>query len=278
MKEKYLIGEVCKLFNTTRDTLVHYEKIGLVTPKKDKCNGYRYYDIENLNSLTDIFFLKKLNLPLSDINKAIKNSTPLDILEMIKLKENHLQEEMNKIKDLQKTLNSMKINVQACTSNLDNLEVREENDRFLFIEITKDNKFNDFIEIVEGLVDLVEGIDLSNKNFLEYVNFTFLIEDDFLFDENVDKRTKWGVTLRNRYNCSEEIMLHKKVELIPKNKYVYTVIKLDDLDYENWLQCIRNIVTKNNIEVSGPILGRMILTTYDEDIAIDYYEVYIPIK
>ena len=59
MKEKYLIGEVCKLFNTTRDTLVHYEKIGLVTPKKDKCNGYRYYDIENLNSLTDIFFLKK---------------------------------------------------------------------------------------------------------------------------------------------------------------------------------------------------------------------------
>lgn len=56
MKEKYLIGEVCKLFNTTRDTLVHYEKIGLVTPKKDKGNGYRYYDIENLNSLTDIFF------------------------------------------------------------------------------------------------------------------------------------------------------------------------------------------------------------------------------
>lgn len=278
MKEKYLIGEVCKLFNTTRDTLVHYEKIGLVTPKKDNHNGYRYYDIENLNSLTDIFFLKKLNLPLSDINKAIKDSTPLNILEIIKVKENHLQEEMNKIKDLQKTLNSMKINVQACTSNLDNLEVREENDRFLFIEITKDNKFNDFIEIVEGLVDLVEGIDLSNKNFLEYVNFTFLIEDDFLFDENVDKRTKWGVTLRNRYNCSEEIMLHKKVELIPKNKYVYTVIKLDDLDYENWLQCIRNIVTKNNIEVSGPILGRMILTTYDEDIAIDYYEVYIPIK
>lgn len=278
MKEKYLIGEVCKLFNTTRDTLVHYEKIGLVTPKKDNHNGYRYYDIENLNSLTDIFFLKKLNLPLSDINKAIKDSTPLNILEIIKVKENHLQEEMNKIKDLQKTLNSMKINVQACTSNLDNLEVREENDRFLFIEITKDNKFNDFIEIVEGLVDLVEGIDLSNKNFLEYVNFTFLIEDDFLFDENVDKRTKWGVTLRNRYNCSEEIMLHRKVELIPKNKYVYTVIKLDDLDYENWLQCIRNIVTKNNIEVSGPILGRMILTTYDEDIAIDYYEVYIPIK
>lgn len=278
MKEKYLIGEVCKLFNTTRDTLVHYERIGLVTPKKDNHNGYRYYDIENLNSLTDIFFLKKLNLPLSDINKAIKDSTPLNILEIIKVKENHLQEEMNKIKDLQKTLNSMKINVQACISNLDNLEVREENDRFLFIEITKDNKFNDFIELLEGLVDLVEGIDLSNKNFLEYVNFTFLIEEDFLFDENVDKRTKWGVTLRNRYNCSEEIMLHKKVELIPKNKYVYTVIKLDDLDYENWLQCIRNIVTKNNIEVSGPILGRMILTTYDEDIAIDYYEVYIPIK
>ena len=58
MKEKYLIGEVSKLFNITRDTLLHYDKIGLLSPKKDDKNGYRYYNIEDLNYLTDIIFYK----------------------------------------------------------------------------------------------------------------------------------------------------------------------------------------------------------------------------
>lgn len=278
MEKKYLIGEACKLFDTTRDTLLHYEKIGLVSPKKDNSNGYRYYDIEDLNCLTDIFFLKKLNLPLSDINKAIKNSTPTDILEIIKEKENHLQEEMNKLKELQKTLHSMKLNVQSCINNLDKLELREEAETFLFIEITKKDKFNDFIDIIEGMIDIVEGAEVINKSFLEYTNFTFLIEEGALFDKDADQKIKWGVTLRQSYKGSEDIILHKKVEFIPKNKYVYTVIVLDDLDYNDWLQRIKDIVLKNHIEVAGPILGRMLITEYDKDIAIDYYEVYIPIK
>lgn len=97
MKDKYLMGEVCKLFNTTRDTLRYYEKLELIKPKKNDKNGYRYYDVEDLNSLTDVFFLKKLNLPLDDIHKAIKNSTPSDILEIIKEKEKQLEEEVNKM-------------------------------------------------------------------------------------------------------------------------------------------------------------------------------------
>ena len=58
MKDRYLIGEVCKLFNISRDTLVHYDKKSLLSPKKDKSNGYRYYTIEDLNCLTDIIFYK----------------------------------------------------------------------------------------------------------------------------------------------------------------------------------------------------------------------------
>lgn len=278
MKDRYLIGEVCKLFNTTRDTLIHYENMGLVSPKKDNSNGYRYYDIEDLNCLTDIFFLKKLNLPLTDINKAIKNSTPSDILEIINDKEKHIEEEINKLKELQRTLHSMKLNVQSCINNQGKLELKNEKENFLFIEITKKNKFNDFIDIIEGMVDLVEGVEIDNKNFLEYVNFTFLIEDGDLFDKNANQKIKWGVTLRQSYKGSEEIMIHKKVELIPKNKYIYTVIALDDFDYNDWLKRVRDVVLENNIEVSGSIIGRMLLTEYNNDIAMDYYEVYIPVK
>ncbi|WP_195986503.1 MerR family transcriptional regulator [Clostridium sp. D53t1_180928_C8] len=278
MKDKYLMGEVCKLFNTTRDTLRYYENMGLIKPKKNDKNGYRYYDVEDLNSLTDVFFLKKLNLPLGDIHKVIKNSTPSDILEIIKEKEKQLVEEVRKIRELQKTLYSMKLNVQSCINDLNRLEIRDEKGKFIFIETTEERKFDDFIDIIEGMIDIAEGMNIQNKNILEYVNFTFLIEDGDIFNKNIDEKIKWGVTLRKSSKDIEEILLHKKVKLIYKRKCIYTVVALSDIEYNDWLQVIKDIVIKNNIEVIGPILGRMLLTEYNNDIASDYYEIFIPIK
>lgn len=277
MKNKYLIGEVCKLFNTTRDTLRHYENIGLVNPRKDLGNGYRYYDVEDLNSLTDIFFFKKLNLPLEDIKKAVKNSTPEDILEIINHKEKHLQRELNKIKELEKTLNFMKLNVESCIKNLNKLELKETVDNFLFIEIADNSKFDDFIDIIEGMIDLLEGKDYVN-NILDYINFAFLLEDNYLVDYDIYKNIKWGVTLKKSYSFLQDIMIHNKIKVIPQNKYLYTVITLDVEKYEDWLQQIKNIIEENNIKVAGSILGRMLLTEYHDQNAIDYYEIFIPVK
>lgn len=128
------------------------------------------------------------------------------------------------------------------------------------------------------MVDIAEGLDIQNKNLLEYVNFTFLIEDGDIFSENIDEKIKWGVTLRENTKDIEEILLHNKVKLIPKKKCIYTVVGLSDIEYKDWIKVIKNIIIINNIEVMGPILGRMLLTEYNNDIAIDYYEIFIPIK
>lgn len=277
MKNRYLIGEVCKLFNTTRDTLRHYENIGLISPRKDEKNGYRYYDVEDLNSLTDIFFFKKLNLPLEDIKKAVKNSTPEDILEIINHKEKHLQRELNKIKELEKILNFMKLNVESCIKNLNKLELRETVDNFLFIEIADNSKFGDFIDIIEGMIDLLEGKDAVN-NILDYINFTFLLEDNNLADYDIYKSIKWGVTLKKSYSFLQDTIIHDKIKVIPQNKYLYTVIALDVEKYEDWVQQIKNIIEENNIKVAGSILGRMLLTEYHDQDAIDYYEIFIPVS
>ena len=82
MKDRYLIGEVCKLFNISRDTLVHYDKKSLLSPKKDKSNGYRYYTIEDLNCLTDIIFYKTLNLSLNDINDINEPDVVMDEIQL----------------------------------------------------------------------------------------------------------------------------------------------------------------------------------------------------
>ena len=271
MKDKYLIGEVCKLFNITRDTLVHYDKIGLLSPKKDDKNGYRYYGIEDINCLMDIMLFKQLNLPLNEINKVVRNSSPSDILALIKEKEIYLQEEMEKVKKLQKRLGLMKLAVETCANDLNKIELKSKKESCFFVEITKENKFNDFVEILEGLKDFDEYL-------ADYVNFSFLIDEGVLFDEEADEKIKWGISLREDCDIKTKSKLHYKLETISNNKYIYTVISLDDNDYDDWIQYIRDIVAKNNIDVAGSILGRMLLTVYKDETPIDYFEVFIPIK
>lgn len=272
MKEKYLIGEVSKLFNITRDTLLHYDKIGLLSPKKDDKNGYRYYNIEDLNYLTDIIFYKSLNLSLKDIHKAIKDSSPEEILDLIKEKEIYIKKELDKIKKVQQRLESMKISVEECINDSKKIElVKDEKESYFFLEITKENKFNDFIDIIEKIQNI-------NQYTFDYVEFSFLIDEGVLFDKDADKKIKWGLTITENIDEIKNNINSKSIEFVSEEKYMYTVIALNNNDYENWIDYVRNIVKENNIDVAGPILGQMLLTAYKDSNPIDYFGLYIPVK
>lgn len=272
MKDKYLIGEVCKLFNTTRDTLVHYDKIGLLRPRKDKNNGYRYYKIEDLNCLTDIIFYKSLNLSLSDIDKVMKGSSPHQILDLIKDKEVYLKKEMERLKKVQSRLENMKISLEECIYDSKKVElVKDEKESYFFLEITKENKFNDFIEIVEKIKNMDEST-------FDYIEFSFLIDEGDLFDEHAEDKIKWGLTITENIEEIRNNIESKSIEFISEEKYMYTVITLDDKGYDNWIKYVRNIVKDNNIDVAGPILGQMLATVYKDKLPIDYFGLYIPVK
>ena len=51
MRQLLRIGQVCKLYGISLDTLRHYDKIGLLKPLVTEPSGYRYYYIEQLDIL-----------------------------------------------------------------------------------------------------------------------------------------------------------------------------------------------------------------------------------
>ena len=55
MKNLFSIGELSKLQNISRQTLIFYDKIGLFRPAyTDPDNGYRYYSSSQLDYLDTI--------------------------------------------------------------------------------------------------------------------------------------------------------------------------------------------------------------------------------
>ena len=72
----FSISEFAKLSRTTRDTLLHYDKIGLLSPRSRGGNNYRFYSSRQLVVVNVIRTLQGLGLTLAEIADIRDNRTP----------------------------------------------------------------------------------------------------------------------------------------------------------------------------------------------------------
>ncbi|GEK37969.1 MULTISPECIES: MerR family transcriptional regulator [Enterococcus] len=66
---RYTAKHLCKFFNINRETLRHYEKVGLVTPYIDPNSRYRYYDHWDVEKIAQIRIHRSRNLSLKSIKE-----------------------------------------------------------------------------------------------------------------------------------------------------------------------------------------------------------------
>lgn len=81
-KTKLKIGEFSRLMQVTVKTLRHYESKGLLIPGEvDEWTGYRYYNLEQMQRLTEIKDLQKLGFSLEEIRDLLEDSRHVPSLE-----------------------------------------------------------------------------------------------------------------------------------------------------------------------------------------------------
>ncbi len=71
------INEAEALVGITRKNIRFYEQEGLLTPRRNRANGYRDYGEEDVTRLQQIKLLRKLGLPLSDIRCVLSGEQTL---------------------------------------------------------------------------------------------------------------------------------------------------------------------------------------------------------
>lgn len=73
MDRFFSVGEAAKAANTTAETLRHYDRIGLVKPrKKDEWTHYRYYTEQDIVRLNTVRALQLMDLPLQEIKRVLE--------------------------------------------------------------------------------------------------------------------------------------------------------------------------------------------------------------
>lgn len=100
MTEKlYTIGELAKLSGTTIRTIQYYDNINLLVAQRNNHKNLRYYTKNDLVTLQQILFYKRIGMPLKEIKSHIRNYNDVsDIKEILKKQKDFLFQQKIEIK------------------------------------------------------------------------------------------------------------------------------------------------------------------------------------
>jgi len=122
----YSISEFAKLCYTTRDTLLHYDKIGLLKPSFKAKNGYRYYSFAQYETYKIIYTLRQTGLSLSTIKEHMSKRTPTGLLNILSSTQSDLDRKIKHLTDLKDVISHERYEMEVALQNLN---------KFSFIEL-----------------------------------------------------------------------------------------------------------------------------------------------
>ncbi len=119
MKIRLMTGEMAKLHGISKQTLIYYDKIGLLKPREvDTDTDYRYYHLDQFEDLELILILKNLGMQLQEIKTYRNHTTAAARLELLESKRLAVREKLEQFQKMQHRLDIMVENVK------DSLEIR----------------------------------------------------------------------------------------------------------------------------------------------------------
>ncbi|GAB3070557.1 MerR family transcriptional regulator [Salinicoccus sesuvii] len=271
MDNKFSIGEMAKLHNTTIKTLHHYHKIDLLVPiYTDQNNGYRYYSTEQFEQLNTITYLKELGFSLREIKQHLEHR---DIDGFLLLLEEQKLFAEQKIKELERTARRVDDRITniryarkieaLMTPLTKTLETRQiiklagkiSSEPDLEINLRHlENQANLSASLFIGGVGLTVSMhDILNDKFNEY-NSIFILDEDRDADTSLSDVLPGGKYACVYYNGSHSHSYHPYKQLL---EYIH----------------------ENNYKITGDAVERTIINQYISSQEEDYLtEFQIPIE
>ena len=267
MEWKMTVGQMSKLFNTTAETLRHYDRIGLLKPMINEDNGYRYYSIKEMEILDLILDAKYLELPLSNIKDVIGNESIENYIELIELQEQTIDEKIDHLlkikeqaKEKKKILNEM-MNFNN-SYNFEQLEIIQEENTIIYIPI-------------ENIINRkVTQKDSSSKSmYLEQWMTSYQVKDcnTLIYDEvnmAIYEKDAHNLIIPNNKKIFKKTYSGKVI----KTKFVGTFEEL-----EEYIISILNHYYKDDKELNLNINVSWIWSVYNEKGTINFMEITIPL-
>ncbi len=98
----YSTKDMCKIFGVGRETLRHYENVGLLHPAINPENGYRQYGYWDVGTMIDILKYKSGGFSLNDTRKAIFEMEFFELADALEQQQDYYKAQIERYRMLDK--------------------------------------------------------------------------------------------------------------------------------------------------------------------------------
>lgn len=251
MKKYYKISEISRLYGIGQDSLRYYERLGILTPKRDT-NNYRMYSLKDIYKLNLICDLRKLNFSMAQIKEYLDHQTvnnTLNLLwcekELMNIQLRELQEKeriiCERIDSLEKARRIIpgKITVKTlprrlCVKQDAHITQDEEMDLLIKQLLTKhEQKIHNFGDQIIGAALSYEHLSKGIPNIYRSV-FFILPKDSFDYDFELTAGQYLSYYYRGSYEqnarCFSEIEAYAKKHNLKTEGDAFELFEIDNRD------------------------------------------------
>lgn len=251
----FTTGTFAKLCGVKKQTLFHYDDIGLFCPALIKPNGYRYYSYRQLYTFSIISALKELNMPLKEIKAYLDGRTPECYTALIEQKITAIDMEMKKLDKIRQILSTGLTRVQkALTTDCSQIILKEQQEEYILISASRDNTSNkNFSEYMFNAIDFYKSNQLSdNEHVGTIISLDNIISGNYAYYSNLYVKTSNSnlpfVTVKPKglyaiaYHVGPYTTIHETYERLLQFSNAYE-LQLGEYLYEEYL--LDEIACKN---------------------------------
>ena len=112
-RESFSVADFAACTRTTRDTLLHYDKIGLLSPESRGENQYRRYARGQLATMNFIRTCQALGITLAEIRRIQIKRTPEFVENLLGQQINHIDKKIEEWKRARKLLGTLQQNIRS---------------------------------------------------------------------------------------------------------------------------------------------------------------------
>lgn len=259
MQNKFSIGQMAKLHNTSVKTLRYYDEIDLFKPIEVNLeNGYRYYSVEQFKVLDIINYLKALGVPLKEIKEQLSNRNINDFVQTLQVHKKITEDKIKELEMAKRKLEAriMEIEQVQKMSTLGLPFIKDINERTI---IQLQEKIRSFYDLELSLRELNRqfqgaasifigkvGLTLSQqriqrKNFFEYSSIFLLLEEV------------------ETWEMIEELDL---VTTLPKGTYASVFFRGGHESTPKYVRVLHRYIEEQGYQIAGDFLIRTIIDQF----------------
>lgn len=137
----YTTGEFARICGVKKQTLFHYDEIGLFSPAYTDENGYRYYSHQQFDLFMVILALKDLQMTLKDIKFFLDTRTPDSLITLFQNQKRTLDIQIKNMCNISNMMNTkIKLVKKASSINPSSINVEYKEKEFLKLSDSFENK------------------------------------------------------------------------------------------------------------------------------------------